>query len=459
MQTTRFSTRFIQHHGKRMLLVSGELPNGMQAEAHGADWVCPLNVHNAAVLRSALAWLAPMPVGLRKSIGCGDRLGIATTGHVDAVRTGEMFPVFAQQSIREMQRAGRTPQQVMDDATWGVLEAEYQNGWGCDADHLKTPQAIDDCIAAGFIGFTLDPGEYVDNTAHTDDEAALRVKFAALPWSQLETTPADFRSRYLASPSTPVADVNETAVLRAACKYGWALAHVVLLARHIAARLGSTPYDLEISVDETDTPTSAVEHYVIASELIRLNIPFTGLAPRFVGRFEKGVDYIGDLAAFEVDFAAHARIQQHFSRYKLSIHSGSDKFSLYPIIAQHANPYVHLKTAGTSWLEALRVIANCQPPLFRAMLAHASERYPQDMASYHVSAQLDQVPSGRADADLGTLLDDFHTRQILHVTFGSLLGHFREDIYTQLGRYQAEYRAGLKAHFIRHLAPFNLTGA
>jgi hypothetical protein len=454
MQMTRFSTQFIQHHGKRMLMITGELPSGMQAEAQGVNWLCPLNTHNAAVLRSALPWLAPVPVGLCKSIGCGDRLGIATSGHVDAVRTGEMFPVFAQQSIREMQRAGRTPQQVMDDVLWGVLETEYQSGWGCDADHVKTPQAIDDCIAAGFIGFTLDPSEYVDNTAQTDNEAALLVKFAALPWSQLETTPADFISRYLTSTPTPVEDMNEAAIMRAACKYGWALAHVVLLARHIAAQLNSTPYDLEISVDETDTPTSALEHYVIASELVRLNIPFTGLAPRFIGRFEKGVDYIGDLTAFEVDFAAHARIQQHFVSYKLSIHSGSDKFSLYPIIAQYANPHVHLKTAGTSWLEALRVLAKYEPLHFRNWLTYALKCYPQDMASYHVSAQPGQVPRNCTDTDLVTLLDDFDTRQILHVTFGSLLGRFREDIYAQLDRYQSEYRAGLKAHFIRHIAPF-----
>jgi hypothetical protein len=452
MQNNRFSTDFIQHNGSRMLLIAGELPDGMQAEAHGVGWLCPLTAHNAAVLRVALPWLAPVPVGLRKSIGCGDRLGIATVGHVDAVRTGDMFPVFAQQSIREMQRAGRTPQQVMDDAMWGVLEAEYRSEWGCDADHLKTTQAIDDCIAAGFVGFTLDPGEHVDNAAHSDDEPTLRDKFAALPWSELESTPTDFKARYAAT--APVAGISEAAVIRAACKYGRALAHVALLARHIAGRLGSTPCDLEVSVDETDTPTSALEHYVIASELARMNIPFTGLAPRFVGRFEKGVDYIGDLAAFEADFAAHARIQKHFGSYKLSIHSGSDKFSLYPIIARHANPQVHLKTAGTSWLEALRVIAQCESAYFRKMLTYALERYPQDMASYHVSAQLHKVRDGHADADLVTLLDQFDARQVLHVTFGSLLAHYREDIYALLNRHAGEYRAALKTHFVRHIAPF-----
>ena len=128
--------------------------------------------------------------------------------------------------------------------------------------------------------------------------------------------------------------------------------------RHLVQAAGTRPFELEVSVDETDQPTSHAEHIYIASELKRLGVNWVSLAPRYVGRFEKGVDYIGDLAAFETDFAGHAAIARQFGPYKLSLHSGSDKFSIYPIAARLTGGLVHLKTAGTSYLEALRTIAD-----------------------------------------------------------------------------------------------------
>ncbi|MGC8781499.1 MAG: tagaturonate epimerase family protein, partial [Anaerolineae bacterium] len=97
----------------------------------------PTSPANAAALRVHLPWLRPTPLGLRTSAGMGDRLGLATPGHVQAVRAvgGQIAPIFAQQSIREMSRTGRTPQQVMDDATWGVFQEGWQAAVGADADH------------------------------------------------------------------------------------------------------------------------------------------------------------------------------------------------------------------------------------------------------------------------------------------------------------------------------------
>lgn len=437
--------------GKR-LKIEGGLPTGFHGQADGDAYLCPLDATNAAALRAALPWTAPTTVGLRKSVGCGDRLGLATPGHILAVVVSDMFPVFPQQSIREMLRAGRTPQNVMDDATWGVFEMNYQSGYGCDADHLKNTDVIDQCVAAGFIGFTLDPSDYVDNDAHTDAPATLSEKFAALPWDRLDITPDALKSRYVGA--SLAGDISEEALLRAACKYSAALADVAHMARHIDSLMAGRTYDLEVSVDETETPTSPVEHYFIASELMRLGVKFQGLAPRFIGRFEKGVDYIGDLDVFERDFAQHARIARELGPYKLSIHSGSDKFSIYGIIYKHTSQYVHLKTAGTSWLEALRVIAMHDPALFREILDFAIERYPTDKASYHVSADLAKVPGDLPDDQLPSLFDHFDARQVLHVTFGSVLGQFRELLYAALNTHEDTYKQVLKAHFDKHITPF-----
>ncbi len=431
---------------------SETLPPGFEGTQNGDSWLCPLNATNAAALRAALPWTAPTTVGLRKSIGCGDRLGLATPGHVLAVRKADMFPVYAQQSIREMERADRTAQDVMDDATWGVLIANYQDGFGSDADHLKNNAVIDYAIEAGYVGFTLDPSDHVDNAAHTDAEATLREKFAALPWDGLGITAADLTATYVGE--TPVGTADEESVLRAACKYGAALADVAGMARHIASKFDGAAYDLEVSVDETDTPTSPFEHYFIASELARLGVNFQGLAPRFIGDFEKGVDYIGDIAVFEADFEAHARVAREMGPYKLSIHSGSDKFSIYGVIARHANPYVHLKTAGTSWLEALRVIAMHAPALMRDVVDYAVECYPRDRASYHVRGEVDKVNVPDDDAALPILIDEFDSRQILHVTFGSVMNKFRAPLYEVLRAHPDAYAAFLETHFDKHISPF-----
>jgi hypothetical protein len=439
----------ILHTGEgRKLRITGSLPSGFHGDADGDGFLCPLDAQNAAAIRRELPWSAPVQVGMRKSIGCGDRLGIATPGHLRAVRDGDMFPVLAQQSMREMQRARRSPQQVLDDAMWGVIQANYQDGWACDADHLKTPEDIDVCAAAGFVGYTLDPGQYVDDEANQAGEAALASKVNALPWNDLRSNREQHQDYYVNQLGW-----KEVDYLRSAAKYGAVAARVAVLDAHIRKAMGGTTYDLEVSVDETATVTTPIEHRFIALELKRLEIPFIGLAPRFVGDFEKGVDYIGDLKTFELDYTEHAAIARELGPYKLSIHSGSDKFSVYPIIARLSGSYVHLKTAGTSWVEALRVIAARDTVLFREILELAVRGYDQNRASYHVSGQVERIPQ-KSNAELADLLDQFDAREVVHVSFGPVLAEFYDRIYGTLNANIEAYWNTLRRHFDRHIEPF-----
>jgi hypothetical protein len=447
---------------------------GERLESNGRTLVIgPRSPRNASALRKHLPWLVPAPLGLRTSAGLGDRLGLATPGHIRAVRAvgGRIAPVFAQQSIREMTRTGRSPQGVMDDALWGVFGEGWRDGFGADADHLKTTADIDACVAAGFTFFTIDPGEWVDGAA---DRASTREVDAAidrLPWDVLEASRASVFRRF----ADRTFDIDDFAVqldaetlARAAAKYGRAVAHVVRMYRHLVAVMADRPFELEVSVDETDTPTTHAQHYYIAAELTRLSVAWVSLAPRFVGRFEKGVDYIGDLAEFERDVARHAAIARELGPYKLSLHSGSDKFSIYPIAARHTRGLVHLKTAGTSYLEALRTVASADPRLFREIYAFAREHYERDRATYHVSAALSRAPAADAPSatDLAGLLDQFDAREILHVTFGSVLTdtisggerRFYGRVMEVLHSHPDAYAANLEAHFIRHLRPFSTPG-
>jgi hypothetical protein len=255
---------------------------------------------------------------------------------------------------------------------------------------------------------------------------------------------------------------DEAVLLKAVVKYGRAVGHVASMYNHLVKAAQGHPFELEVSVDETEQPTSHAEHLYIAKELKRLGAEWVSLAPRYVGRFEKGVDYIGDTSVFEECIAGHAAVARQCGPYKLSLHSGSDKFSIYPAAARQTHGLVHLKTAGTSYLEALRTIAVIDSDLFREIYIFARQHYDTDKASYHVSADLERAPVEEDGMDLPGLLDQFDAREILHVTFGSVLTdktangnwRFRERLMEVLRSHPEAYAAALEKHFDRHLSPF-----
>src|SRR5438034_1118056 len=170
----------------------------------------PLNTAPSPALQPR----SPAPLGLRKSFGFGDRLGLATPGHFTAARKFEFAPIFAQQSIREMQRTQRTPQEVMRAARTMLTKLGYTGPWGADADHLKLPEHVDRTAAAGFCFFTIDPSEYVGKGALT---------------TELESV---YLGKKFEVPGLGALQFDRPSLERAAVKYGRALEHVALMGRH-----------------------------------------------------------------------------------------------------------------------------------------------------------------------------------------------------------------------------------
>ena len=247
----------------------------------------PCSPRNAAELRHQLPWLKPRVLGLHTSAGMGDPLGLATPGHVCAVRAaGNIAPIFAQQSICEMARTGRTPQQVMDDTTWGIFQEGWQRGMGADADHLKTTADIDACAAAGFTFFTIDPGEHVDNTAATATLAGLQQAAAQLPAEQQPAATGLLNSDFKIEGYHFYFD--EPTLLKVVVKYGRAIAHVARLYQYLMTLLAPDRCELEVSFDETEQPTSPEEHIYIASELRRQGVRWVSLAPRYMQAVPEG---------------------------------------------------------------------------------------------------------------------------------------------------------------------------
>ncbi|QDS91859.1 hypothetical protein FF011L_05950 [Roseimaritima multifibrata] len=408
-------------------------------------------------------------LGLAPSFGFGDRIGLATPGHVEAMkRSGNgILPIYPQQSIREMTRTQRSAQDVMDDAMNGAAAAGWDGPIGADADHLKTSQDVDVTAAVGFTFFTIDPSDDVDQKADDYDEATLREKFAAdresSPWFD------SYLGKTISLPSGATIELDEQSCMRAAVKYGPAIERALGLGEYIKSvhvKKGAD-YEIELSVDETDQPTTLAEHYIIADQCIQGGMKLVSLAPRFIGELEKGVDYKGDVDALEASLNDHAAIAELLGPYKLSLHSGSDKVSMYGALARATKGRFHVKTAGTSYLEALRVVARHDEALFRKIVQFGRQHYDVDKATYHVSATNDAVPADDgldakrleqvylecwADVPQGKGFTE-PGRQILHCTFGSTLTdpELGPAVRSVLESHPDTYTEVLADHFSRHL--------
>lgn len=398
---------FMADAGENDILVSSARKNAFRGMDFGAYIVAPLTHDNAEALRKMFPFTAPIPALSRpQSCGVGDRLGIAGEGLLRVFAQCDVSPVLAQQSVRELALTNRDFSQVMDAASFAVFRAGYKKGFGADGDHLKTIADIDDALRLGFTMITLDCSEHIRKNGKTDEEIyGAAIAFAIQVWKQFFEG-----GRYKA--------------------------------------------DLEISIDETDTPTTPAQHRYIAETLKAAGVKFASMAPRFCGEFQKGVDYRGDLAQFESELIAHAAIAKELG-YKLSIHSGSDKFSVFPIIAKHCEKF-HLKTAGTNWLEAMRVCAEKAPELYREAHEYALEKFGEATKYYHVTTDLNKIPplDTLTDAELPGLFEQDDARQLIHITYGFILNNpaLRPALFALWRREREAYAGALYRHIGRHIA-------
>ncbi|MDG2127366.1 MAG: tagaturonate epimerase family protein [Fuerstiella sp.] len=410
------------------------------------------------------------PLGLAPSFGFGDRIGLATPGHVESMnRAGSgIEPIYPQQSIREMTRTQRTAQNVMDDALKGAQVAGWTGKVGADADHLKTPEDVDVTAAVDFTFFTIDPSDDVDQAADDYDEATVRAKFADV--KGLTGWYDGYVGKSIGLSTGTTVELTEAACMRAAVKYGKAIARALTMGNYIKTvhDEADKDYEIELSVDETEQPTTLAEHYIIADQCLQGGMKLVSLAPRFIGDLEKGVDYKGDLDALEASLGEHAAIAKLLGGYKLSLHSGSDKVSMYSLLAKQTKGQFHVKTAGTSYLEALRVVARHDEALFRQIIDFGRSHYEVDKATYHVSATLDSAPAPADVSDVLELEREYLElwsevpegkgftkpgRQILHCTFGSTLtdATLGPAVRSVLESHPNTYTEVLADHFERHL--------
>ncbi|MDR1029578.1 MAG: tagaturonate epimerase family protein, partial [Treponema sp.] len=408
----------------------------------------PLTHENAEVLRKRFPFTAPVRGLTRdRSFGVGDRLGIATPGHIRVFEACDVFPFFAQQSIRELNLTGRTYEDVLDAVSFAVFREGFTKGFGADGDHLKTVEDVEYALSLGFSMITLDCSDYIKSgTAEP-----------ALPLSQA------YRDKYLKQPFSLGEGITlsftEQELQQSITVYGDAIG----FARDMYTRFfqhSQYEADFEISIDETATPTTPLQHFFVARELRDAGVAFATLAPRFCGSFQKGIDYRGDVAQFEADMQVHGVIARYFG-YKLSIHSGSDKFRVFPSISRETRGVFHVKTAGTNWLEAMRVVALVDPSLYREIHHYALSVFGEAAAYYHVTPDLTRIPEVDAlnDEEVPGLLDDEDARQLIHISYGLILNKknpdgtstFKDRLYRLWKDHEELYAEKLASHIRKHL--------
>lgn len=440
------------------LIVIGQSLGFVGEREHREDKEClvaTLSHENARRLRQVFPFTAPRP-GLQGgcSVGVGDRLGVATAGHLRVFKKyPQVFPVLAQQSIRELNLTQRSYEDVLDCATFAVFKAGYKRGFGADGDHLKKPEEIEYALRCGYSMITLDCSEHIrGDAAHlSGEELAARYR----PNPELEGLYLD---REIVVASGVTLSFDRENFMRTVLIYGEAIGFM----RDIYARyVQGQPVDFEISIDETMTPTTPLQHYFVANELVRHGVRFASLAPRFCGEFQKGIDYIGDVEQFSRELAVHDAIAKKFG-YKVSVHSGSDKFMVFPAVGRLTGGVFHLKTAGTNWLEAVRLVAIKDPAFYRELHAFALNSFAEATTYYHVTTDLGRIPdiNTLSDEQLPDLMNHNDARQLLHITYGLILTakdeagnrYLRDRLYALLDTYTDDYASLLEGHIGRHLA-------
>ncbi|MCL2381411.1 MAG: tagaturonate epimerase family protein [Treponema sp.] len=450
-----FTVFMAREGGADVIVVQGNNPGFTGTQSPGGIFKAPLNHTNAGVLRKLFPFTAPSRVlKYDRSFGVGDRLGIATPGHIRLFQRYDAYPVFAQQSVRELTLTGRTYKDVLDAASFAVFREGFKKPWGADGDHLKAASDVENALSLGFTMITLDCSEHINNNITDENAPPLPKKYA---------------DRYLGTVSAPKEfDTGETLRLsftegelkKIAAVYENAITFAIGIYNEFF-KGGTYNADLEISIDETSTPTTPLAHYFVARELIDAGVSFATLAPRFCGEFQKGIDYKGDLAQFKKEIEIHAIIARHFD-YKLSIHSGSDKFSVFPFIGKATKSRFHVKTAGTNWLEAMRVIALKAPALYREVHTYALEHaFDEARAYYHVTANLKNIPQldTLEDGELPGLFEQDDSRQLIHITYGLILNKknpdgsytFKDRLYALWRDCEGDYAEALEKHIGRHL--------
>jgi hypothetical protein len=408
------------------------------------------------------------------SLGVGDRFAQQASAQLKACWLAaehgvEIIPVW-NKSNREHLTIGSEPASVRAAAARAVQDLGWGQPWHVDADHIRL-ETVDRFIPHSDF-FTIDVADSIGKPATPETVKSFADRHPELT-GRVEIPGVD-----------PTAIISPDEVERVARKYLFAVQEAGVIYRHIAHTKGQGTFITEVSMDETDSPQTPLELLIILAALADEQVPVQTIAPKFTGRFNKGVDYVGNVAQFEQEFnddlCVLAFAIKHYGlpeNLKLSVHSGSDKFSIYgpihrAIKRHHAG--LHVKTAGTTWLEEIIGLAagggeglTLAREIYAEALAHREEL----CGPYASVIDIDpsRLPSAEAvsrwtGAQMAAAVrhDPYsaefspHIRQLLHVAY-KMAAQKLERYLELVRRNQAEIARGVTQNlFDRHVKPIFL---
>ncbi len=408
------------------------------------------------------------------SVGVGDRFAHQAKAQLQACvkaaqQGAEIVPVW-NKSNREHTLIGSEPAGTRATAGAAVRALGWSKPWHVDADHIRL-ETVDRFIPHSDF-FTIDVADTIGQPAKPAEVKAF-----------LSRHPELARDIVIPRLDLPLGMTGED-IERIAAKYLLAVNEAGRIYQHIAQAKGAANFITEISMDETDRPQTPPELLVILAALADEGIPAQTIAPKFTGRFNKGVDYVGDIRQFEQEFNDDlAVIAFAVRRYglpaalKLSVHSGSDKFSIYAPICRALKKFnagLHLKTAGTTWLEEVIGLAEAGGDgltLAKAIYAEAVGRADELCAPYAtvIDIRRSELPATvevngwishqfvsalRHDPQCPDFNPDF--RQLLHVAF-KIAAEMGERYLAALKRHEAVIAKNVTTNlFERHIKPLFL---
>lgn len=405
------------------------------------------------------------------SFGVGDRFAHQGKAQLRAfemlaAQGVEVVPVW-NKSHREHTTIGSQPQDVRRAADAAVREMGWSKPYHVDADHIKL-ETVDSFLSSSDF-YTIDVADAIGQPI---ESGAVEAFVKRHPEMEGELSVPGIEAPF---------HIARDEVARIAAKYLLAVAEAGRIYRHIATAKGAEGFITEVSMDETDSPQTPPELLIILAALADEGIALQTIAPKFTGRFNKGVDYVGDVTQFEREFSDDlAVIRWAVQRYdlpdnlKLSVHSGSDKFSLYAPIGRALGRFdagLHLKTAGTTWLEEVVGLAEAGGEglaLAKEIYEQALENQESLCAPYAavIDINAEQLPS--AEAVRGWSSPQFvaalrhdqanpefnpHLRQLLHVGY-KIAAQMGERYLSSLETCEADVSRNVTTNLCeRHLRP------
>ena len=403
------------------------------------------SINNSKKLVTVFPDLKPSRVDKKISVGFGDRIGIASGAHVKIAKDYDFSPLFAQQSGREISKTSKDCETVIHNAVMGVFQEGYKGTWGSDADHIGDEKWLNIMLNNTYLPytmFTIDTYHYVnleDITANSylDDKNFKERLLKSKKYIGKNFNFSGFNLSY-----------NEDNVHFIVKRYYKSLDFLLNCFNSIKSRIDD--FDFEPTFDERDIDTTHLEHFYISSELINDGVNFSTMAPKFPGLFEKGIDYDGDVKVFAETLKNHNEIAKYFGGYRLSVHSADDKFRIFKYLREILGDNFHVKTSGTTWMESLRTVAEFNPDLFKRIIAIVLETAEENSKDYYITLDYKKINDFLKNKQLAELIDIKETRQFLHVSYGTVINEFRNEILETLFNHEEAYMDNIIKNYKNH---------